>query len=79
MEPFYIDFIIAGPGINFFKIKSKEVQPIPDAFYNDLQEALSEYSIFENLDTNFTFNGNRESETILLPAFRYSIKLGVLF
>jgi hypothetical protein len=76
---FFIDFIIAGPGVSFNTFELKENAPIPEAFYTDVSEAISNYGIFEHLDTDFKINANHKSETKMLPAFRYGIKFGYTF
>ncbi|WP_299212337.1 DUF3575 domain-containing protein [uncultured Aquimarina sp.] len=77
-ERFFIDFLIAGPGISTNKIKLVEKQPIPDEFYDDVSDALSEYAVFDGLNLDFRINGNQDTD-IVLPAFRYGIKLGYSF
>ncbi|WP_299439269.1 DUF3575 domain-containing protein [uncultured Aquimarina sp.] len=77
-ERFFIDFLIAGPGVSTNKIKLVEKQPVPDEFYDDVSDALSEYAIFDGLNLDFRINGNQDT-TIVLPAFRYGIKLGYSF
>ncbi|AXT63022.1 DUF3575 domain-containing protein [Aquimarina sp. AD10] len=75
---FFIDFLIAGPGISANKIKLIEKQPIPESFYDDVSEVLSEYELFDNLNLDFRINGNQDTD-IILPAFRWGIKLGYSF
>ena len=75
---FFIDFLIAGPGISTNKLRLEERKPIPDEFYEDLSDALSQYGFFEWLDADFRINGNQDTN-IVLPAFRYGIKLGYSF
>ena len=77
-EHFYIDFLIAGPGITTNKIKLTEEQAIPDEFYDDLSDALKEYGFFEWLNPDFRINGNQDTD-IVLPAFRYGVKIGYTF
>ncbi|MEX0273012.1 MAG: DUF3575 domain-containing protein [Flavobacteriaceae bacterium] len=76
---FFLDFLIAGPGLSFNTFELDENAPLPSAFYDDLSEALSEYGIFESIDTDFEIDANAKSETKALPAFRYGIKIGYSF
>ncbi|WP_298311304.1 DUF3575 domain-containing protein [uncultured Aquimarina sp.] len=75
---FFIDFLIAGPGVSTNRIELVEKQPIPDEFYDDVSDALSEYAFFDGLNLDFRINGNQDTN-IVLPAFRYGIKLGYSF
>ena len=74
----FIDFIIAGPGINHVSFKLKEKVPVPDAFYDDLSDALERYGFFDLINTDFQIKPNQES-SITLPALRYGIKFGYAF
>ncbi len=77
-ERFFIDFVIAGPGISTNKIKLLEKQAIPKEFYEDLSNELSQYGFFDWLDPDFRINGNQDTD-IVLPAFRYGVKIGYTF
>lgn len=77
-----LDFLIAGPGFANHNYDLKNRQPLPDEFYNDLNDALNEYSILDFLGVDFDFEGGsgatRESK-FALPAFRYGITLSYSF
>ncbi len=77
-ERFFIDFLIAGPGVSINRIKLVEKQPVPEEFYDDVSDALSEYAVFDGLNLDFRINGNQDTN-IVLPALRYGIKLGYSF
>jgi len=79
MKRFFIDFIIAGPGVSFNTFKLEEKEGIPDAFYDDVSNVIANYSVLENFDTDFEFNLEKKTGTIVLPAFRYGMKLGYTF
>jgi hypothetical protein len=79
IKNFFIDFLITGPGLSFNTFELKENAPIPQGFYDDLSEAISNYGIFDFIDTDFQINANQKSETKILPAFRYGIKFGYRF
>ncbi|MBO0322279.1 DUF3575 domain-containing protein [Muricauda sp. CAU 1633] len=78
-KSFFVDFIIFGPGLTFNTFELKEKVPVPEAFYDDLSEALSNYGIFEQWGADFEINPNGETERIALPALRYGIKVGYSF
>lgn len=78
-QRFFIDFIIAGPGLSFNTFELAEKIPIPDEFYDDFSNAVSNYAILEFLNTDFRLDANKKSDKVILPAFRYGIKLGYSF
>ncbi|WP_298754581.1 DUF3575 domain-containing protein [uncultured Psychroserpens sp.] len=75
---FFIDLIFAGPGFSTNRITLTEISPVPQAFYDDLSEALQDIGIIDFIDPDFRVNGNQETK-ITLPAWRYGIKLGYSF
>lgn len=74
-----IDFLIAGPGAGNYNFKLKNITLPPDEFYDALNEALKDYSIFDLLNSDFKFKETRLSTNVLLPEFRYGITLGYSF
>lgn len=77
-KSFFLDFIIAGPGISFNTLELHEVNPVSEAFYDDLTEALKDFGVIDVIDPDFEINGNQKTK-VTLPAFRYGIKLGYSF
>jgi hypothetical protein len=79
---FNLDFLIAGPGVASHKYELTNREPLPDEFYDDLNDALNEYSFLDLLGVDFDFEGGtgetRES-SFSLPAFRYAITLSYAF
>ncbi|WP_299275384.1 hypothetical protein [uncultured Psychroserpens sp.] len=75
---FFIDLIFAGPGFSTNRITLTEISAVPQAFYDDLSEALQDIGIIDFIDPDFRVNGNQETK-ITLPAWRYGIKLGYAF
>ena len=54
---FSLDFLIAGPGAGFYNISIKNKRDdTPQEFYDDLNEALEEYSFFDFLNSDFKFS-----------------------
>lgn len=74
---FFIDFLITGPGIAFYSYSVKEVQPVPEAFYDEFSKVLSDYGILKHIDTNINFKN--QSGKIILPSYRYGLKIGYAF
>jgi hypothetical protein len=78
-KAFYLDFLIAGPGVSFNKVKFTENLEVADGFYSTLGQELSKYSILESLDINDINIDKNKGFNITLPAFRYGIKIGYCF
>lgn len=78
-KAFYLDFLIAGPGVSFNKVKFTENLEVADGFYSTLGQELSKYSILESLDIDDINIDKNKGFNITLPAFRYGIKIGYCF
>ncbi|WP_277871389.1 DUF3575 domain-containing protein [Pseudotamlana carrageenivorans] len=76
---FAIDFLIAGPGAGFYNFSIENKKDLPDEFYDDFNEALEKYSIFDLLDGDFRFSDVKRKSDLRLPSFRYSISLTYTF
>ncbi len=74
---FFIDFLISGPGIAVYTYSLKEAIPVPEAFFDDLAEVLSDYGILEHMDSDIEFSN--QSGKVTLPAYRVAIKIGYTF
>ena len=71
---FAIDFLIAGPGTVNYKISfQNKSEELPDEFYEDLNEALENYGIFDIIDADFDFNPNKRESIFNSLSFRYAI------
>jgi len=77
-DRYFVDFLIAGPGTSLSQFELVEKEPIPQAFYDDLSEALEQYGFFDVINADFNIKGNQKT-SITLPALRYGIKLGYAF
>ena len=75
---FFLDFIIAGPGLSFNSLELREIEPVPQAFYDDLNETLRDLGIVDLLDPDFRINGNQRT-SFPTVAFRYGFKIGYSF
>jgi hypothetical protein len=76
---FSIDFLIAGPGSGFYKFSFVNKKDLPDEFYEDFNEALENYSLFDLLDGDFRFAESNRRNKFNLFSFRYGISLGYSF
>lgn len=76
---FYLDFLIAGPGAGNYKFKFKEVVAAPEEFWFDLNDELELISILDLINADFDFSKNKNSDSLILPSFRYGITLGYSF
>ncbi len=78
----FVDFIIAGPGVSLIGIDVELKQSLPEAFYEDLGISLIDnLGILDSFDVNINFsgNGNKRNDLIIIPALRYGIKIGYSF
>ncbi|OUR94328.1 hypothetical protein A9Q87_01385 [Flavobacteriales bacterium 34_180_T64] len=78
-ERFSIDFLIAGPGAGRYDFSFVNKEDLPDEFYDDFNEALENYSLFDLLDGEFRFKETDSNSKFTLPSFRYGISLGYSF
>ena len=78
-DKFVIDFLIAGPGVGFHSYSLTKQQSLPDEFYDDLNEALQNYSLFDLIEGNFEFKENDVKTNFSALSFRYGISLGYSF
>ncbi len=78
-EKFSIDFLIAGPGSGSYKFSFVNKQDLPDEFYEDLNEALENYQIFDMLDGDFRFSAASRKSNFNILSLRYGISLGYSF
>lgn len=76
---FSIDFLIAGPGSGSYNFKLNNSIPPPDEFYDDLNNALDEYSVLDLINADFGFNNNKLRSKFSAISFRYGISVGYSF
>ncbi|MEC3908643.1 DUF3575 domain-containing protein [Tamlana sp. 2201CG12-4] len=76
---FTIDFLIAGPGGGRYNFKLTQKKSLPPEFYEDLNEALSNYSIFDFIDGDFEFKEVNLKSNFSAISFRYGITVGYSF
>lgn len=78
-KKFTIDFLIAGPGTGSYKFSFINKRDLPDEFYEDFNEALDNYSLFDLLDGDFKFEAIDKNSKFNLLSFRYGISFGYSF
>lgn len=78
-ERWNMDFMIAGPGATRHRYKLKNNLELPDEFYEDIIEALEDYSFFDYLNSDFKFDVKDKRAKFLFPTFRYGVTIGYTF
>jgi len=73
---FSIDFLIAGPGSGSYNFSFENKVDLPDEFYEDFNEALDQYSVFDLLNGDFKFKATDKNSKFNLLSFRYGISIG---
>lgn len=76
---FFVDFLIAGPGSGSYKFNLDNTIPPPDEFYEVLNQALENYSIFDLINADFEFNDRNLRSNFSVLSFRYGISIGYSF
>jgi len=76
---FYIDFLIAGPGSGSYNFNLKTTETPPDEFYDVINDALDDYSIFDLINSDFKFRENNLRSKFSVLSFRYGISVGYSF
>ncbi|WP_158635171.1 DUF3575 domain-containing protein [Formosa maritima] len=76
---FNIDFMIAGPGSGNYNFQIKNKKDLPEEFYDDLNDALEEYSILDFINSDFRFSDVNNKSKFSAFSFRYGIAVGYTF
>jgi hypothetical protein len=76
---FFVDFLIAGPGTGSYKFKLENRIPPPDEFYDVLNQALEDYSLFDIINADFEFKDRKLNSNFSVASFRYGISVGYSF
>jgi hypothetical protein len=76
---FFVDFLIAGPGSGSYRFNLDNTIPPPDEFYDVLNQALENYSIFDLINADFQFNDRNLRSNFSVFSFRYGISVGYSF
>ncbi|TNJ46597.1 DUF3575 domain-containing protein [Tamlana fucoidanivorans] len=76
---FFIDFLIAGPGGGHYNFKLVQKKSLPTEFYEKLNNALSEYGIFDFINSDFEFKDVDLRSKFSTISFRYGITVGYSF
>ena len=76
---FSLDFMIAGPGAGRYNFSLVNKGDLSDEFYEDLNEALENYSFLDFINADFKFSDTNLKSAFGFPSFRYGISLGYSF
>lgn len=76
---FNVDFLIFGPGASRHKYKLDNKEPLPDEFYEDLNDALKNFSVFDLLESDVRFNFKDARAKFNTASFRYGLTIGYTF
>lgn len=76
---FNLDFMILGPGTSNHTYKLKNQKPLPDEFYDDLNEALQNFSIFDFINGDFNFRLKDAKTNFSTLSFRYGLTIAYTF
>lgn len=76
---FNIDFMILGPGTSNQSYKLKNNKPVPDDFYDDLNEALKNFSLYDFINSDFKFRLKDAKTRFTTLSFRYGLTVGYTF
>ena len=74
-----IDFLIAGPGSGRYNFQIKNEEDLPEEFYDDLNDALEDYSILDFINSDFRFSDVNRKSKFSAFSFRYGIAVGYTF
>lgn len=78
-KKFTLDFLIAGPGTGSYNFSFKNKKDLPEEFYEDFNEALENYSLFDFLDGDFRFSSLSNNSKFDMLSFRYGLSIGYQF
>ena len=67
--------MIAGPGAGRYKFTLVNNGDLSDQFYDDLNEALENYSFLDFINADFRFSETNLKSAFGFPSFRYGISL----
>lgn len=76
---FNLDFMILGPGTSHQSYKLIPRTQIPDEFYDDLNEALKNFSLYDFIQSDFRFNFKETKTSFSTVSFRYGLTVSYTF
>jgi len=76
---FNIDFMILGPGTSNHSYKLVNKKPVPDEFYEDLNEALKNFSFYDFINGDFKFRLKDAKTNFSTFSFRYGLTVAYTF
>lgn len=76
---FNIDFLIFGPGASRQSYSLENKEPLPDEFYDDLNQSLENLSLYDFVNSDFRFNFKKSRSSFTTASFRYGLTVGYTF
>ena len=76
---FMLDFLIIGPGTSRQKYKLKNKTELPEEFYEDLNNALENFSLYDFIQSDFRFDFKDRRTSFSTVSFRYGLTIGYTF
>ncbi|WP_321369606.1 DUF3575 domain-containing protein [uncultured Draconibacterium sp.] len=76
---FTIDFLILGPGTSHHKYKLYNHTELPEEFYEDLNQALQNLSLYDLVESDFRFDFKDRRTEFSTISFRYGLTIGYTF
>lgn len=78
-DRFNIDFLMAGPGVGFYKIGLTPRLDLPTQFYEDLNSVMKNFSYFDATNPRFDFDYVTTKSKFTTVSFRYGLSVGFTF
>jgi len=75
----HLDFTILGAGAGHHRYSLQNNLALPDEFYDDIQFALQELSLYDLLQSDVRMDWKDAKANFTIPAIRYGIALGYTF
>lgn len=76
---FNIDFMILGPGASRQSYKLIPQSQLPDEFYDDLNDALKNFSLYDLIQSDFRFDFKEKRTSFSTVSFRYGLTVSYTF
>nr|WP_321353728.1 DUF3575 domain-containing protein [uncultured Draconibacterium sp.] len=76
---FILDFLIIGPGTSHQKYKLENNTELPEEFYEDLNNVLENFSLYDFIQSDFRFDFKDRSTNFSTISFRYGLTIGYTF
>lgn len=75
----FFDFIFAGLGLTSHRVMVSQNTVLPDDFYDRFSEAAERFTILKDLEPSLNLTAQDLDSRIVMPSFRYGVKIGWAF